>query len=264
MAKLSSQTYKVRMLLIGDSGAGKTGALCSLVEAGYRLYIIDLEDGVKILQNLLRARAPDKLDSVEVESFQDQYVMMPAGPSVKGAPKAFMSAGKQVDIWTKEVEWGPKDLLVIDSLTALGKAALAVSRSMNPKISNYVFHVGNAQRLLEPFIDTITGHMAPYNLLVITHVRYKDIKDPDDKVIGQKNFPSSVGEALSERLPQAFNDCYACVKIGAGTTEKRQIVSAHALLSGLKTSDPDKIQRTYPLESGLAQIFETINATKET
>ena len=48
----SSQTTK--MLFIGDSGSGKTGALASLAAAGYNLRILDVDNGVDILANLLR------------------------------------------------------------------------------------------------------------------------------------------------------------------------------------------------------------------
>jgi hypothetical protein len=41
------------MLFVGDSGAGKTGALASLAAAEYRLHIMDLDNGLDVLKNLL-------------------------------------------------------------------------------------------------------------------------------------------------------------------------------------------------------------------
>lgn len=67
MAKLSDINYKKQLLLIGDSGTGKTGALASLARDGYRLFIIDLENGSKILRDL----CPDHLDNIDVEQFAD-------------------------------------------------------------------------------------------------------------------------------------------------------------------------------------------------
>lgn len=256
MAKLSDINYKKQLLLIGDSGTGKTGALASLARDGYRLFIIDLENGSKILRDL----CPDHLDNIDVEQFADTYTIGPAGPTIKGMPGALMKASKQIDKWTKEVEWGPKDVLVLDSLTALGKAALAVAKAQNPRVGDLRYHIGNAQQLIEPYIDTLTSKSAPYNLIVITHIKYKELRDPKDqtKILEHKNFPSAIGEALPARLPAAFNDCFAVIKMGEGAAAKRQIVSSHNIISGLKTSAPSSMQKSYPLETGLSQIFANL------
>ena len=39
----------VKLLYLGDSGTGKTGSLVSLVQAGYKLRVIDLDDGLDAL-----------------------------------------------------------------------------------------------------------------------------------------------------------------------------------------------------------------------
>ena len=43
----------VKMLFIGPSGAGKTGALASLASAGYNLRILDMDNGLDVLANVL-------------------------------------------------------------------------------------------------------------------------------------------------------------------------------------------------------------------
>ena len=53
-----------KMLLLGDSGAGKTGALASLAQAGYNLRILDLDSGVDVLRNLLGDNAAANVESV--------------------------------------------------------------------------------------------------------------------------------------------------------------------------------------------------------
>ena len=42
---------RTRMLLIGDSGAGKTGSIMSLAAAGFQIRILDLDDGTDILRD---------------------------------------------------------------------------------------------------------------------------------------------------------------------------------------------------------------------
>ena len=50
---LDDTAAPAKILLIGKSGAGKTGALASLVAAGYNLRIIDTDKGVRPLRSLL-------------------------------------------------------------------------------------------------------------------------------------------------------------------------------------------------------------------
>ena len=40
----------VKLLLCGDSGSGKSGALASLVGAGYKLRILDMDNGLDSLK----------------------------------------------------------------------------------------------------------------------------------------------------------------------------------------------------------------------
>jgi len=53
MPKLGDHQSKstTKMLFVGDSGAGKTGALASLAAAGYHLHIMDLDNGLDVLNN---------------------------------------------------------------------------------------------------------------------------------------------------------------------------------------------------------------------
>src|SRR6185312_12516236 len=44
----------IKLLNIGESKTGKTGALASLVKAGYTLHILDYDNGLDILQTALR------------------------------------------------------------------------------------------------------------------------------------------------------------------------------------------------------------------
>mgnify|MGYP001496439716 CR=1 FL=1 len=38
----------VKMLYIGDSGTGKTGSLVSLVDAGYKVHVLDMDNGLDV------------------------------------------------------------------------------------------------------------------------------------------------------------------------------------------------------------------------
>jgi len=65
----------VKLLFLGNSGAGKTGALTSLVQAGYKLKIIDLDNGLDALIHHVEAIDPKLLSQIEYVSYRDQMKM---------------------------------------------------------------------------------------------------------------------------------------------------------------------------------------------
>ncbi len=94
MPALSSRSSStlVKIMLIGHSGAGKTGALTSLARAGYKICICDLDNGLDALVNHLTAEEPAALSRVSYTSFRDKMKSTPAGIIPDGSPKAFMNA----------------------------------------------------------------------------------------------------------------------------------------------------------------------------
>ena len=71
-------------MLIGNSGTGKTSALLSLVQAGYRVRILDLDSGLDALFQLIRAKAKDKMPNVDYETRRDRYKGSSSGPVLDG------------------------------------------------------------------------------------------------------------------------------------------------------------------------------------
>ena len=61
----------MKALVTGDSGSGKTGALASLAQAGFKLRILDTDRGADILANLLQNSklAPGQ---VQFETIEDK------------------------------------------------------------------------------------------------------------------------------------------------------------------------------------------------
>ena len=125
----------VKLLYLGDSGTGKTGSLTSLVEAGYKLRILDLDNGLDVLKAFVTKECPDKLVNIDYETRRDKYKATAVGAAVSGMPKAFIESLGLMTKWTDGTfpsEWGPECIFIIDSLTGLGKAALEWAKGMNP------------------------------------------------------------------------------------------------------------------------------------
>ena len=107
-----------KLLIEGDSGSGKTGALTSLVAEGYKLRILDFDNGLETLKQFVFKECPQNGDNVEFRTLRDKRVAGPEGPIVR-APKAFIDCIKMLDRWKYKLddgtetdlgvpaEWGP-------------------------------------------------------------------------------------------------------------------------------------------------------------
>ena len=98
MAKASTldQREFVKMLYVGTSGTGKTGSLASLVAAGYKLRVLDLDNGVGTLINYVKKYSPELLDNIDVIACRDKLKADPARAitltAVPGNPNSAQSA----------------------------------------------------------------------------------------------------------------------------------------------------------------------------
>ncbi len=77
-----------KLLITGDSGSGKTGALTPLVTAGYKLRILDMDNGLETLKQFVLRECPDKIGNVEFRTLRDKRKASPLGPVIDGQPKA--------------------------------------------------------------------------------------------------------------------------------------------------------------------------------
>jgi hypothetical protein len=258
MGKLSERQKSpvCKLIFIGNSGSGKTGALTSLVKAGYRLRILDMDNGLDALASHVQAECPDKLSSIEYETVRDKYKATPQGPQVAGSPKAYVDAVKLLDRWsdgTVPGEWGQDTVFVLDSLTQLARSAFAWARGMNPGAREPRQWYKTAQDSVEDVIAMLTSETFNTNVIVISHI---DIREQKDGTV--KGFANSIGSALGPRLPAYFNTWLLAESSGTGKAVKRKIKTMPTTLLDLKNPAPMKIEAELPLETGLATVFEKL------
>jgi len=139
-----------KLLLMGHSGSGKTGALASLVKAGYKLRVLDLDNGLDTLASFVRRDCPDKLPNVEFRTIRDKFKKTPvsgANPvDNQGNYKwAFVTVQEMISNWKYDTvdlgspaTWGSDTILVIDSSSLLGSAAFNWAWFMNPGTKDMV------------------------------------------------------------------------------------------------------------------------------
>jgi hypothetical protein len=261
----------VKLLLIGDAKSGKTGSLVSLVKAGYKLRILDLDNLLDILKYLVIKECSDNLDNVESRTLRDKRKATAQGSVIDGTPKAFVEAVKMLDRWKYTDEdgndfdfgapssWGADTILVIDSFSRLCDAAYdwreaLASGGGNSKYDGRAVY-GDAQDAVESLLAGLTSKTFATNVIVIAHVQYMDLPDGT-----KKGFPQGVGQKLSPKIPQYFSS----VVFYKNKNNKRTMQTTSTPLIDLANPAPFLIDAEYPAETGLAQFFEALRGKPET
>jgi hypothetical protein len=240
----------MKVLLLGNSGSGKTGALASLAAAGYRLHILDFDRGTSILRNVLRNdRAA--LSRVEVETFTDTYKAVGA-KVVPSKIQAWASGMTTLTKWTTE-HHTMDDIIVIDSLNFATKAAfnwilqIANRLSSSKEIQDW----GAAQDLIEAFLFKLYSQETQCHVICTSHITYFGSGDSDIQI----GYPATaVGRSFSPKIPRFFNSCLLVRNTGTGAASKREIWTKPIDHVDLKTESM-AVKDKYSLDGGLAQYF---------
>ena len=103
MTKLSlhQSTKFTKLLLVGDSGSGKTGAIVSLIAAGYKVRILDLDNGIDIIRNLVLTQCPEAIDNVDFITVTDKFKQV-GGKAIPVDSTVWSRAMEYLMRWTNE------------------------------------------------------------------------------------------------------------------------------------------------------------------
>lgn len=259
MPSLSSHqsSTTTKLLVIGDSGGGKTGALASLVRAGYRLFIVDFDNGLDILVNQIKTFGdPKLLDQVQFETCQDKFKIL--GPRAVPTSAAAWPEGLKALEKFAALATGPKDILVLDTLTFAARAAMRYILHLNGRLASGKAEIqdwGGAQVLVQGLIDMLTSDELSCNVIVNAHVKYIGNEESGEPVRG---FPETIGRSLSPSIARGFNSLLLCRSVGSGPATKREIHTNTYSNIDLKNPNPAKVKPTYPIATGLADYFAAI------
>jgi len=255
-----------KLLLIGDSKSGKTGSLAALAAVGYKLRILDFDNGLDALAQVIAVKDRKALENVEFRTLRDARIATPTG-SIVPRPQAFIDGLKMLDNWEytfdgtkvslgKPAEWGKDVIVVIDSLTFMSDAAFnfrepLVPRSKDGKYDQRAVYK-DAQDAVENVLALLTSESFRTNVVVISHVKYID--NPDGT---KKGYPTAVGSALSPTIPRYFNSVALCQ---TGPGGRRLIQTAATAMIDLANPASFKMLPTLPIETGLGTFFETLRS----
>lgn len=249
-----------KVLVIGDAKSGKTGALASLVKAGYKLRILDYDNLLDPLAAFVRKECPDKINNVEFRSLRDKRKFGGAGESViDGKPLAFSTGIRMFDNWKydnvdlgRPGDWGPDCILVLDSLSRFCDAAfdfrlpLAVVGRSGEIDMRAVY--GDAQDAVENALANLTSEHFHCNVIVIAHIVYQETPD------GIKGFPQGVGQKLSPKIPQYFPTVIRFFNKGGNRTIK----TTSTPMIDLANPKPFEMEKEYDISDGMAKIFAVL------
>lgn len=246
----------IKGLMLGNSGAGKTGALASLAEAGYQLHIADFDNGTNILRNVLKGNRA-ALARIEVEHFNDVYGGSPQVRPIK--IQAWAKALDQITKWSNQ--YNTMDhILVVDSLNFATKAAFAwilqiAGRLTSPKeIQDW----GAAQDLVGAFLMKLYSSEVKSHVLVLSHVSYQGSGESDIKI----GYPmTSIGRSFNPSVPRYFNNVVLVRNTGTGVGNKREIWTAPVDFVDLKTESL-AVKKTYELKDGMAKFFKDVRGVE--
>lgn len=278
MTSLSNHNVSrsTKLLFIGLSGTGKTGALASLASAGYNLRILDLDNGVDVLKSLLSdpksSYEKGSLDRVRVKTLTEKMRLF-GGKIVPANATVWNKIVETLSAWTEDdgtklgsvLDWTENDILVVDTLTTLSNAAFNQVMALNGKLGNTISGyerqrmVWGAQDLVESFLQMICCDAVKCNVIVNSHIKYVEDKEapqptsPDaDRV--KIGFPSAIGSALPPKISTYFNNILLARQQG-----DRRFIQTQTLGSALtKSQVPLSVKPSYPINTGLADYFKEI------
>lgn len=236
---------KHRVLVVGESGAGKTSLLATLANADYKVRIADFDGGLAILENYVDA---DKRGNIHYINFQDAL-----GKS--DAIDRFFKALRNWEDLGAVADWDEDTVLVIDSLGFMGEAALRkalgfAGKKLTDRLTPAEWY--DAQREVKQLLQYLLSDSIKCHVVVLTHIKYIE----DDAGIST-GYPSAVSRGFDVEVPKYFNDMYRLdVKQSKGEYVRTLRTQADNRMK-LKCSAPKVIEPNE--EADLAKIFSKLD-----
>lgn len=283
MASLSDRSNSanpLKAIVMGDSGTGKSGALASLAMAGYRLMILDFDEGLDVIISAIKGwpSATDvqrkaALSRIFYQSCRDKRKAVGNGAQIIGLPTAWTTAANALSSWKEGGvsfgacdTWGLDTVLVIDSVTGGCEAAMNFILGLNARLNTkpHQSDWGMAQEKFEEMVQMVTSPDVKCNVILNCHTLLYEVRrdtgmrdakgEAITEVLDTKVYPRTIGKALSPILPTYFNHTLLAARVG----ERRFLSTRPIGITEAKSSMLDAA-REYPLATGLADYFRAFH-----
>lgn len=249
----SGPTYDaLRVLLIGDSGEGKTYSLSTLLEVGLDVFVIFTENSLASFRKAIKDKNLDsshfhyKYISPATEGWTDLLAqakqvntLTPDFLSKAAAPnrqkyQQFMALLESCNNFVDQRgnsfgdvgTWGPDRVLVIDSMSGLNDMALSLVKGSRPTTTQPEWQISQNEirsilrKLLTalPCHFVMTGHLA---------------RNTDPITGATRTMISSLGKALAPDIPRNFDEVVLAKREGSNfywsTTENGYVLKQRLL-----------------------------------
>lgn len=270
-----SRSMPVRILLMGNPGAGKTGSLACLANAGFKLRVLAFDKESNMMPLLLHTR-PECRANIDILFFEDRMRAGQRFIEPIGVPSAFADAIKAMTNWPglgASKDWGPETVVVLDGITSMGTASMRRAMAMANKTPlNRTQQVwGFAMDDQDNFIELMVSNANRFHFIALSHTKMigpKDVTNSDDdlsKTIKQQAadlvetrlYPSALGRELPRNIARHFPCALLIESEFKGKTVRRVIRTVQRPELDLKVP-ASSLADSLPIEDGLLTVFRAL------
>lgn len=225
----------LNVLLMGPAGTGKTHSIGTLVDTGMEVFYLALESGLESLVGYFTDKGKevpanlhwhtlkgpkasfDELisNATKINTFSFESLAKMQDPD-RNKHNKFIELLKALNNFTDDrtgetfgsvASWGTNRALVIDGMTGMGLAAMALVVGGKPVKGQNEW--GLAQDQLEKLLRMLTDD-CQCHVIVLAHVD----RETDLVLGGVKLMVVTLGKALSPKIPAMFSDVILSVRNG--------------------------------------------------
>lgn len=275
----------LRIMVVGFPGTAKTGMLASLLNAGFKIRMLDFDGNI---DPLLQYADQSMLGNLDVVYLEDKLKARSQFIEPIGIPKAFTTALDLMDEWKytdeaghevnlgKSEDWGPDTIVVLDSLTKMGDAAKRrAMKLLNKTPANTTDRVwGLAMQEQSAFIEKLTSANNRFHVIVLAHLKIispRDIRDGDSQltqhikeqmadVVPTRFYPRALGWQLPQEIGGEFPVILEAEKVTKGGKTVRTLNLEPKVLLDVKFPGPyPEGKSRLDISDGMLRVFEALS-----
>jgi hypothetical protein len=275
----------LRIMVVGYPGTAKTGSLVSLLNAGFKIRMLDYDGNI---EPLLYYADKEKLKNLDVVYLEDKMRLGSQFSEPAGLPTALQDGRKLLDEWKyteedgtevnlgKPSEWGPDTIVVLDSLTKLGDAAFRrAMKILNKTPANTTDRVwGLAMQEQAAFIEKLASRNNKYHVIVLAHLKMiapadvragdsnltEKIKEAMADIVPTRLYPSALGRQLPQNIGAEFPILLEAEKVTKGGKTTRTLNLEPKTLVDIKfPGDYPKGESRLDIKDGMLRVFEALS-----
>jgi len=237
---------RVKLLLVGDPGAGKTGLLATLANSDYKVRIVDLDNNLAILNAYLQKGKADNIS---------YYSIPTKDPESWKKSIAITTQWKLPDEDFGDLTtWDSNTVLVIDSATFWNDTCMAtVLKENNVADDKAGFDQslwGVMSKRFENQVARLTSDRYKFHIIMISHIRLIENKKTGGVM---RAYPSFLGQQLPNIVARYMNNVWWATRKDGKPVLTTQTTRD---MGYLKCSAPHKVAAEAPFDLGA--IFKQI------